>query len=225
MQHAETLVADRRPWRRSEVARVGATAVTVAITLAAALTGATLQLTSGTYGEPGTSADGTPDGAAALPASPPVSVRIPAIDLETSRVVGLGRAPSGAIEVPPAAATVGWLRTGVTPGEAGAAVFVGHRGLGYARGAFHAAGELRAGDTVTVTRADGESVTFAVYDVTRSTGVPAAIEQAAAPTGRPELRLITWEPHEPGERAKARSVAVLAAVSGAAEEQPVTTGP
>ena len=213
MRHAETLAAERRHWRRGEVARLGATAITVAATLAAALTGATLRLTSDSSLATDAPAVGPPAGAAALPASPPVSVQIPAIDLATNRIVGLGRAPSGAIEVPAAAETVGWLRTGVTPGEAGAAVLVGHRGLGYARGVFQAAGELRPGDTVTVARADGDTVTFAVYHVSHTTGVPSAVELATAPTGRPELRLITWAPHEPGERAGAPSVVVLAAIS------------
>lgn len=223
MHHAEPLVAGRRPWRRGEAARLGVTAITVAVTLAAALTGAALRSTSDTSWTDDVAAQGA-SGAGGLPASPPVSVRIPAIDLETNRIVELGRAPSGATEVPADAGAVGWLRDGVTPGEAGAAVLAGHHGLGYARGVFDAVGELRPGDTITVAREDGSTATFAVYRIAHTAGVPAAVRMATAPTGTPELRLITWARHEPGERAGARSVVVFAGISTTAARQPVTTG-
>lgn len=224
MHNAATLLASRRPWRRGEMLRLGVTAITVAATLAAATAGTFLRLTSDISWADDQSVPDSPVDGAGLSAALPVSVRIRAIGLQTDRIVGLGRAPSGAMEVPAGAATVGLLRNGVTPGEVGAAVLAGHRRLGHARGAFDAVDELQPGDTITVAGEDGEAATFTVYRVAHTVGVPSAVRLATEPTGRPELRLITWAEHTPGGRAEARSVVVLAATPTIAARQPITTG-
>jgi sortase (surface protein transpeptidase) len=96
-----------------------------------------------------------------LPASPPTTVRIPALGV-TSAVMELGLRRDGSMEVPPGAYPVGWYDRSPTPGQLGPAVLAGHVDWEGEPGAFAGLDELLPGDTVEVGRADGSTAVFVV---------------------------------------------------------------
>ncbi|MGK5740469.1 class F sortase [Micromonospora sp. URMC 103] len=98
-----------------------------------------------------------------LPSSAPTLVRIPAIGVR-AEVVPVGVDGTGVVEVPPAdrPGVAGWYRYGVTPGETGNAVLVGHVDSRAGPAVFFNLGRLRPGHTVRVARADGSVATFTV---------------------------------------------------------------
>ncbi|HET7304032.1 MAG TPA: class F sortase [Segeticoccus sp.] len=128
-----------------------------------------------------------------LPASRPVRVVIPSIDV-SSRLQRLGVTRDGSIEVPapPRYNEAGWFTGSPTPGEDGPSVILGHiDGVGTTPSVFFDLGAVQSGDTVKVTRADGRTVTFTVYRTERyrKDDFPTAVVYGN--TQRPELRLIT----------------------------------
>ena len=96
-----------------------------------------------------------------LPASQPVTVRIPALGV-TSSITELGLERDGSMEVPPAAYPVGWYDRSPTPGQLGPAVLAGHVDWDGEPGAFYGLRELLPGDQVHIDRADGTVATFRV---------------------------------------------------------------
>ncbi|WP_327589213.1 class F sortase [Nonomuraea sp. NBC_00507] len=127
-----------------------------------------------------------------VPASPPLHVEIPGIGVR-AKVMNLGLGSDGTLEVPPLskAEQTGWYERGAAPGTAGATVIVGHVDTADGPAVFYRLGELRPGDRVRVTRADGRVATFRV-DALES------VRKDAFPTQRvygdvayPAIRLIT----------------------------------
>ncbi|MER5705936.1 class F sortase [Micromonospora sp. NPDC002296] len=128
-----------------------------------------------------------------LPHAAPVRITVPAIDVRAD-LVPVGASAAGELEVPPSdrPTVAGWYRLGVSPGEAGNAVVVGHvdsRETGPA--VFFALGRLRPGDRIQVTRSDARTATFTVDGV-------GSYPKARFPTDLvygagtvPRLRLIT----------------------------------
>jgi sortase (surface protein transpeptidase) len=85
----------------------------------------------------------------------------------------------------------GWYAPGTRPGDPGSAVILGHVDSKRGPAVFFRLRELRRGDDVTITRADGSSVRFAVdrteqYDKRRF-----PTDAVYYPTLAPELRLVT----------------------------------
>lgn len=123
--------------------------------------------TSTPSGVPGAGSVASPSAGApgrGLPRSVPVLLTIPAIGVRTP-LMRLALAPDGTPELPPLGSHVpaGWLEPLASPGETGAAVILGH--VDSARdgpAVFYRLGELRPGDRLLVTRADGRVVAFAV---------------------------------------------------------------
>ncbi|MFI6783431.1 class F sortase [Micromonospora sp. NPDC050276] len=103
---------------------------------------------------------------APLPHAAPVRVQIPAIEVRAD-IVPVGADAAGVLEVPPLdrPTLAGWYRHGVSPGETGNAVLVGHVDSPSGPAVFFDLGRLRAGQQVQVTRADARVVTFTVDDV------------------------------------------------------------
>ncbi|MFE9917841.1 class F sortase [Micromonospora sp. NPDC005553] len=103
---------------------------------------------------------------APLPPAAPVRVQIPAIDVRAD-IVPVGADAAGVLEVPPLdrPTLAGWYRYGVSPGETGNAVLVGHVDAPSGPAVFFDLGRLRAGQQVQVTRADARVATFTVDDV------------------------------------------------------------
>ncbi|WFE65932.1 class F sortase [Micromonospora sp. WMMD714] len=184
-------VRERAARTRTAIAAVAVSGTTGIALLAAGLT-------VGPVGPPQPSIDvsggnGSRSPIPALPRSTPVRLDIPAIGVHADLVPVAGD-PNGVLEVPPLdrPAVAGWYRPGVSPGEAGNAVLVGHVDTREGPAVFFALGRLRPGDAVRVTRADGRTVTFAVDGV-------GAYPKPSFPTGLvygpggpgPALRLVT----------------------------------
>ena len=129
---------------------------------------------------------------AVLPASHPVRVEIPGIDVRTS-LMELGLAPDGSAEVPPPAEAdhAGWYRYSPTPGEVGPAVVIGHVDSVQGPAVFYRLGELSAGDPVRVAREDGSTATFTVDAVETFAKDSFPTERVYGDIDHAGLRLIT----------------------------------
>ena len=123
----------------------------------------------------------------------PVIVDIPAIGVH-ARIIPLGLDSRGQVVVPPLSTpfVTSWYDRGPTPGQAGAAVLLGHvDAAGVGPAVFYRLGELRPGNLIYVTRQDRR---VAVFRVTSAGLYPqdrfpaARVYQHAS---RPMLRLVT----------------------------------
>lgn len=137
--------------------------------------------------------DARPDGEV-LPPSPPASISIPAIGVE-SVVNQVGLAPDGTLEVPapgPGYDQAAWYRGSAAPGFRGPSVILGH--VDSAAGGpsvFYELGRLRAGQEIVVKRADGITATFLVDAVESYSKDDFPSRTVYGSAGRAELRLIT----------------------------------
>jgi len=127
-----------------------------------------------------------------LARSVPVSVRIPAIGV-SAPVMQLGKNADGTVQVPPLDDhdLTGWYQYGAAPGQRGTAVILGHVDSATGISVFYDLKDVRAGDLIYVTLADGKVAAFTVDGVQ-------SVAKDAFPTtavygraGYPELRLIT----------------------------------
>jgi len=98
-----------------------------------------------------------------LARSLPVRLQIAAISVD-STLMKLGLRADGSLEVPPGGFPAGWYAGGPTPGELGPAIIAGHIDM-KGPGVFFRLREVRPGDRVTVTRADGSKPVFRVTRV------------------------------------------------------------
>ena len=101
----------------------------------------------------------------------PAWIEIPAIHV-ASVLDRLGRAPDGTVEEPSRWEVPGWFQLGPRPGDPGSAVILGHVDSKRGPAVFFRLRELRPGDRIGVTRADGSPVRFvaqrtATYDKQR----------------------------------------------------------
>ena len=134
-----------------------------------------------------------------MEASEPRSLRIPSIGTE-SALLELGLRDDGSLEVPPGdpGSPAGWYTESPTPGERGPAVILGHvNSYGGAPGVFARLRDLKAGDTIEVTREDG---TIGVFAVHRGEQYPKSAFPTQAVYGNTEgseLRLITCDGYNP----------------------------
>ncbi|MEU8344628.1 class F sortase [Spirillospora sp. NPDC048832] len=145
-----------------------------------AATGALLigLLFSGCGGDDGGSASpGTPEPAATqttgattpasnarpLSQSQPTKIAIPKIGV-SAPVGSIGLRPDGRVEEPPLSKPnlTGWYEEGVTPGEVGPAVILGHVDANGKAAVFARLKDLKPGDKISVSREDGSTATFAV---------------------------------------------------------------
>jgi sortase (surface protein transpeptidase) len=120
----------------------------------------------------------------------PVRIAIPSIGVASS-LDRLGRARDRTVEVPSRWEVAGWYAPGTRPGDPGSAVILGHVDSKRGPAVFFRLRELRQGDDITITRADGSSVRFAVdrteqYDKRRF-----PTDAVYYPTLASELRLVT----------------------------------
>ncbi|WP_406453952.1 class F sortase [Streptomyces sp. NBC_00876] len=136
-----------------------------------------------------------PSGAAAAPmrASEPVRVRIPSAGVDTGPILDLGLAADGTVEVPTVAQAdrIGWYTKGVTPGETGPAVLIGHFDTAEGPAVLKNVAKIRVGDRITVTRADGSDAVFAVRRLQQVDKGAFPTDEVYGDTAGPELRLIT----------------------------------
>ncbi|CAN5594294.1 hypothetical protein BH24ACT13_BH24ACT13_02810 [soil metagenome] len=99
-----------------------------------------------------------------MTSSPPVRVRIPALDVSAS-MVELGLNPNDTMTVPEDPAQVGWYTKAPTPGSPGPAILAGHVTWNQVPTVFFKLGELARGDEVKVERADGSTAVFKITSV------------------------------------------------------------
>jgi LPXTG-site transpeptidase (sortase) family protein len=125
-----------------------------------------------------------------LPASKPVRVDIPALDI-AQRTTELGMAADGTIQVPVGPEPIGWFAESPTPGEIGPAVLAGHLTWNGADGVFRHLATLQRGDEIVVTRADGSRPQFVVTEVAQYPKDEFPTARVYANTPGPQLRLIT----------------------------------
>ncbi|MFE9297782.1 class F sortase [Streptomyces niveus] len=124
----------------------------------------------------------------------PVEVSIPSIGV-TSALMELGLNPDGTVEVPPPekGMTAGWYTGGATPGEAGAAVIIGHNDTRFGKAVFHDLKKITKGADITVGDSRGKSARFTVTD-TESVGKDSfPTDKVYGPTADRALRLITCD--------------------------------
>jgi sortase (surface protein transpeptidase) len=120
----------------------------------------------------------------------PVRVEIPRIGVASS-LDRLGRAPDGTVQEPSRWETAGWYTPGTRPGDPGSAVILGHVDSKRGPAVFFRLRELRRGDTVTIRRADGSSVRFAVQRTEQYLKDRFPTDDVYYPTLTPALRLVT----------------------------------
>ena len=100
-----------------------------------------------------------------LARSSPVRLQIGAIGVD-SALMHLRLRTDGSMEVPPSAFPAGWYTGGPTPGELGPAIIAGHIDM-KGPGVFYKLHDVKPGDQITVTRADGSKPVFRVTRISQ----------------------------------------------------------
>ncbi|WP_329566710.1 class F sortase [Streptomyces sp. NBC_01361] len=137
----------------------------------------------------------SPSGAAApkpLPFSAADRVQIPAIQVDAP-VMPVGVAQDGWVDAPPPEDPnlAGWFTGGVTPGEKGTAVIVGHVDNQQGPAVFYGLGSLKKGNHVQVMRKDRKTAVFEIYGIEVFGKANFPGKRVYGSTGVPELRVIT----------------------------------
>ncbi|MFE0646796.1 class F sortase [Streptomyces sp. NPDC058877] len=129
----------------------------------------------------------------ALPRSLPVRVQVPAAGVDARPILDLGLNADGTVEVPSVADAdrIGWYEKGVTPGETGPAVLIGHFDTVRGPAVLKDVAKVRVGDEITVARADGKTAVFRVRELEQVDKGAFPTTKVYGNTTRPELRLIT----------------------------------
>ncbi|MFE2142045.1 class F sortase [Streptomyces sp. NPDC059456] len=137
---------------------------------------------------------GLPAAHTPLAASVPVRVDVPSLGLRAP-VISRSLDTQGAIEPPPfdRPGTVGWWGGGAKPGEAGAALLVGHVDTASKPAVFYGLSTAQPGGKVRVVRMDGTVAEFTIEDVRVYERAGFDAHRAYGPRieGRAELRLVT----------------------------------
>ncbi|WP_323445493.1 class F sortase [Streptomyces yaizuensis] len=128
----------------------------------------------------------------ALGASAAERILVPALDIDAP-LMNVGLDATGWIEAPPPEDRniAGWYQNGISPGQRGTAVIVGHVDNRTGPAVFYGLGTVRRGDRIEVPRFDGRTAVFEVYgvEVVDKDDFPAA--EVYGDTGHAELRVIT----------------------------------
>lgn len=122
--------------------------------------------------------------------SPPVRIGIPALGIHT-RLIGLRKERSGALQVPEDAQQAGWYSQGFAPGDDGPAVIVGHVDSYRGPGIFHRLETMAEGELISIRRADGSLAVFQVQSVESYAKRDFPTERVYRGDGEPGLRLVT----------------------------------
>jgi sortase (surface protein transpeptidase) len=127
---------------------------------------------------------------APAPVARPVALTIPLIGVRT-QLITLGLAADGTMQVPSSTAVAGWYTGSPRPGAMGPAIIVGHIDSVSGPGVFFRLSELRPGDRIYVTRADGSLAEFRVTAVQIYLKTAFPVQAVYGETPDPELRLVT----------------------------------
>ncbi|MDT7680160.1 MAG: hypothetical protein QOG57_470 [Pseudonocardiales bacterium] len=130
--------------------------------------------------------------AAPLAAAAPVGLRIDSINA-SSTLVPLGLNANRTVTVPPVATPMqaGWYRLGPAPGAPGPAVILGHVNGDGKEGIFARLNEVKPGDQVKVSRADGKTAVFTVTKLQQVAKNAFPTTAVYGDTPAAELRLVT----------------------------------
>ncbi|MFH9552257.1 class F sortase [Streptomyces sp. NPDC017435] len=153
-----------------------------------------------------------------LARSVPVTLRIPAIGVDTP-VMRLGLAGDGTVQVPPVEEhdRAGWYENSPTPGQTGPSVILAHVTVGrYGDGVFRHLDRLRRGDRIGARLENGTTARFVVTEVTTVDKAEFPTERVYGNVNRPELRLITCGGPRTGDGYR-DNVIVFAALTTAGE--------
>jgi LPXTG-site transpeptidase (sortase) family protein len=153
-----------------------------------------------------------------LAASDPVEVRIDAIGADSS-LVPLGLNPDRTVAVPPVSQPkqASWYKLGPTPGAVGPAVILGHINGNGQPGIFSRLHELKPGDQVKVSRADGKTALFTVTKLEQVAKNAFPTLAVYGDTTGAELRLITCGgTFDRSKRSYVDNIIVYAALTGVA---------
>ncbi|MFE2879716.1 class F sortase [Streptomyces roseus] len=158
------------------------------------ITGVPPSPSSGLAGGSALPVPGLPAAHAPLAASLPARVDVPSMGIRAP-VIPRGLDAQGAIEPPPyeSPGTVGWWGGGVKPGEAGAALLVGHVDTASKPAVFYGLSSAKPGGAVRVVRTDGSVAEFTIEDVRVYERAHFDAHRAYGQRikGRAELRLVT----------------------------------
>ncbi|MET9954706.1 class F sortase [Streptomyces sp. NPDC006339] len=162
---------------------------------------------------PATAEPSTPP--APLGRSRPTALAVPAITIEAP-VIDLGLDASGRLATPPVdnPRIVGWYANGVTPGERGTAVVVGHRDTRTGPAIFINLNSLAPGNTVRIARADGRVAVFTVDRVRTYAKSAFPDKEVYGAANRPELRLLTCGGSFDPKEGYASNIVVFAHLTG-----------
>jgi sortase (surface protein transpeptidase) len=125
-----------------------------------------------------------------IPRSGPERLEIPALGVNIA-VGRLGLQPDGEVEVPATTHTVGWFVRGVTPGQIGSAVILGHVDSYLGPGIFFELKTLKANDMIVVTLADGTVTRFRVNKVVQFAKTDFPDQLVFGSRGTRSLQLVT----------------------------------
>ncbi|WP_227869908.1 class F sortase, partial [Streptomyces otsuchiensis] len=143
-------------------------------------------------GETGSAApDGEVDGSA-MDRSDPTRIRVPQIGIDVE-VFGADLDPNGGPPSPAEedAMRAAWYAGGVSPGENGSSLIVGHLDTLTGPAAFAGLGMLEPGGTIEVDREDGSTAVFTVETVEQYPKEDFPNDRVYGATEDPQLRLIT----------------------------------
>lgn len=134
-----------------------------------------------------------------LPASEPVNLTIPSIDVSTD-LLKLGLRENRSLEVPPGepGSPASWYNQSPTPGERGPSVMLGHvNATDGGDGVFAGLRSLGAGDRIEVSRQDGSTAVFEFLrgETYMKNDFPTL--EVYGNTAGSELRLITCDGYNP----------------------------
>jgi LPXTG-site transpeptidase (sortase) family protein len=127
-----------------------------------------------------------------LARSVPVHLRIPAIGVNAP-VTELGLNANGTVQVPPLQDhnLAGWYKYGPTPGQRGPSVILGHVDSVTGISVFFRLKDLRKGDKIYVTLADGKTAEFVVDGLQKVAKTAFPTKAVYGKISYPGLRLIT----------------------------------
>jgi sortase (surface protein transpeptidase) len=127
-----------------------------------------------------------------LPPSPPARLQVPALGID-SKLVRLALDAKGKMQVPQGADyhLAGWFTGGPEPGQLGPAIIAGHVDSRSGPSIFYRLHELKPGDVVRVTRADGRRLEFVVTERRQYPKADLPAQDVFGPVPWPALRLVT----------------------------------
>jgi hypothetical protein len=165
--------------------------------------------------------------AGALPRSVPLTLDIATIGVHTE-LMSLGLNPDGTVTLPPLKgdAPAGWYKYLATPGEFGPAVILGH--VDSARdgpAVFYRLRELRPGDRISVSRADGSTAVFTVRSLAKYSKNHFPSKAVYGPVAGPQLRLVTCGgSFDPVRRRYRDNIVVYASLTGSSPPSKTARG-